>query len=634
MTRPTIGLLLEGTYPFVQGGVSSWVHQLIQGLSDYFDFRLTYIGAHPHEHPDFKYVLPKNVLSLDCFYLFDASGDFSYNPRTKKETPIKKQGRWWAKSNTKTPSRSGAAWSNQLITRLQSKAPLSTNLLKGLMASAGPSNSPFYPKGFRKLIYTQTHFLKSKTAWRKIHKDYKKLDPGGPFNHFFWHYQGLYRQVFRLAEIAQLVRPADCYHSISTGYAGFLGAVLTAASKRPFIITEHGIYTRERRIDLNDADWLANHTGQHTVFHEPTDNLMRKLWIRFFEQISITAYSQATRITTLYESNRQFQITEGAPAEKTAVIRNGIDLKLFQKDTSNSNIQKATKSKNAQATSRKRIALIGRVVSIKDVTTFIKSISLLTTKHPNIEVLIVGPCDEQPDYVKQCEVLIDLLNLKDTITLTGSQNISTLLPTLDAVVLTSISEAQPLVLLEAMACRVPVVATNVGACREIIEGFDPENPKPCGIIVPVTAPDTTAKAIGRLLGNAHLREKLGNTGRQRVEKFYSDRSMLAAYARTYISAMPQPKLKPVIHTEAKTQKAITTKRSGTKTNIARKQASKLSRSKANTPTSVSTPARRKKAVTANKQQMNALASQQRTGTDSAGPQLTAIERQRKRYVKK
>jgi glycosyltransferase involved in cell wall biosynthesis len=464
---------------------------------------------------------------MDCFYLFDATADCSYDIKNYTKLTATQQPKRRSKAKSRKPTKAGIAWGEEILTALQSKKPLSPSLLKGLVASPGPSSSSIYPTDLGNLIFTQQHFLNSEAGWHKIHKDYKRLCPESPFNHFFWHYQGLYRQVFRIAEIAQAVQPACCYHSISTGYAGFLGAALSAASGMPLIITEHGIYTRERRIDLNEADWLTAQMEQHSVFDLPTDLLVRKLWIRFFEQISLTTYAQASKITTLYESNRQFQIKEGAQETKTAVIRNGIDLTQFRR---------ISKPK-APAEQAQRIALIGRVVSIKDVTTFIKSIAILATTHPNIEVLIVGPCDEQPEYVKQCCVLIDLLNLSNTVKLTGSQDISALLPSLDVVVLTSISEAQPLVLLEAMAAEVPVVATAVGACREIIEGFDPNKPNPCGIIVPVVAPEATATAISRLLSSGHLRHKLGATGRKRVEQFYDEKHMLTAYANTYQAAL-------------------------------------------------------------------------------------------------
>lgn len=44
-------------------------------------------------------------------------------------------------------------------------------------------------------------------------------------------------------------------HSPSTGYAGFLGAMLKQVKNIPYIITEHGIYTKERKIDILNAKW-------------------------------------------------------------------------------------------------------------------------------------------------------------------------------------------------------------------------------------------------------------------------------------------------------------------------------------------------------------------------------------------
>lgn len=504
------------------------------------------------------------------------------------------------------------------------------------MASAGPCKSPFYPKDLRNVIFTKRQFIQSKTSWQKIYRDYKKLNANGPLNNFFWHYQGLYRQIFRIAEIAQHVRPANCYHTISTGYAGILGAIINAASGRPLIVTEHGLYTCERRIDLNDSGWLTARDAQHNSVHTSTNKLIQNLWTRFFEQLSFTTYQQATKITTLYDSNRLNQIREGAPAEKTSVIRNGIDLQKFKKLNQRNKFTTALPLKQADTT-KNRVALIGRVVSIKDITTFIKSISLLTVKHPNVEVLIVGPGNEQPEYVAQCRTLIELLGLEDTITLTGNQNVNQLLPSLDLVVLTSISEAQPLVLLEAMACQIPVVATNVGACREIIEGFDSHQPKPCGIVVPVTAPEATAKAMSRLLSNAHLRAKLGKTGRQRVEEFYSDKTMLAAYARTYISVLPKPSSKPEhsqaqIYTDKNTEEHIKGKIKPsikqTPQSLVRKRRAK--KGEALTSRSKHATRQSKRAIGSLKTRPKKLRIDSRATERS---ELTAIDRQKQSYKK-
>ena len=82
MTRPVgptlapgktadITLLLEGTYPFVSGGVSSWVHQIITGLPD-VDFALVFLGGSPETHDRIRYTLPKNVVHLEAHFLSEA----------------------------------------------------------------------------------------------------------------------------------------------------------------------------------------------------------------------------------------------------------------------------------------------------------------------------------------------------------------------------------------------------------------------------------------------------------------------------------------------------------------------------------------------------------------------------------
>ena len=65
-----IGLLLEGTYPYVSGGVSSWVNQIIKGFPEY-TFALCFIGSQPSDYGDMRYALPDNVVHLEVHYLHE-----------------------------------------------------------------------------------------------------------------------------------------------------------------------------------------------------------------------------------------------------------------------------------------------------------------------------------------------------------------------------------------------------------------------------------------------------------------------------------------------------------------------------------------------------------------------------------
>ena len=103
------------------------------------------------------------------------------------------------------------------------------------------------------------------------------------------------------------------------------------------------------------------------------------------------------------------------------------------------------------------------------------------------------------------------------------------------VVLTSLSESQPLTLLEAGAAGIPFVASNVGSCREIIEGARDEDPPlgRGGLITQVVAPEATAEAVGRLLADPALRRQYGETLRRRVAQSYTSEQAASAYQQLY-----------------------------------------------------------------------------------------------------
>ena len=69
---PDICLLLEGTYPYVSGGVSTWVHQIITALPD-LTFCVFFIGSEKADYTKFKYEPPANVLSVEEIYLHETA---------------------------------------------------------------------------------------------------------------------------------------------------------------------------------------------------------------------------------------------------------------------------------------------------------------------------------------------------------------------------------------------------------------------------------------------------------------------------------------------------------------------------------------------------------------------------------
>ena len=76
-----ICLLLESTYPYVRGGVSSWTHQLITGLPE-FTFAIFFIGSTRADYGDMLYELPDNVVDLQSYYIMEKKDSFP--PQARK----------------------------------------------------------------------------------------------------------------------------------------------------------------------------------------------------------------------------------------------------------------------------------------------------------------------------------------------------------------------------------------------------------------------------------------------------------------------------------------------------------------------------------------------------------------------
>ncbi len=106
---------------------------------------------------------------------------------------------------------------------------------------------------------------------------------------------------------------------------------------------------------------------------------------------------------------------------------------------------------------------------------------------------------------------------------------------IDLLVLTSISEAQPLVILEAGCAGIPTVASDVGSCRELLEGRTKEDRDlgPSGIVTRVSDPTKTAEAIVAILSNDERRLTMARAAWQRVEAYYNETDLNRDYLGLY-----------------------------------------------------------------------------------------------------
>ena len=486
-------LLLEGTFPFVAGGVSSWVNQIIRGFPE-IRFGAIFLGSRPEDYGDMRYALPDNLVHLETAYLYESQGNPPVMPvhAPKGAMPMVECVHKMFETNMKQPD--GA------------------DLFASLMDEAGPDGK-----------LSHEVFLYSPQAWEFIKKSYRSRCTDPSFVDYFWTIRHMHTPFWRLREVAMRCPKARIYHAVSTGYAGILGVLLKHRNQRPFMLSEHGIYVKERKIDLYQAQWLKDN---RSVFeHDPSRvSYFRQLWIRFFEHLGYVTYQAANDIVALYEANRQRQLLDGAPVERTSNIPNGIDIERF-----------APLRAQRPALPPPVLCLIGRVVPIKDIKTFIRAMRTVTNHLPGAEAWIAGPEDESPEYARECRELAAQLGLGDKVKFLGFQKLTELLPKVGLVVLSSISEALPLVILEGYAAGVPTLSTDVGSCRQLVFGLPGEDEAlgASGQVVRIADPEALAQAALTLLTNPDEWQRASQAAIKRVEKYYSQDMMFERYRALY-----------------------------------------------------------------------------------------------------
>ncbi|RAV13827.1 GT4 family glycosyltransferase PelF [Paenibacillus contaminans] len=464
-----ICLIAEGSYPYVTGGVSSWIHSIITQMPEK-EFIIYAIGAQTKQKGQYKYKLPPNVVEIKEIFL---------------DTYLFEDSDWGSRF------------------RLSASSKHDVRALLG---------------GEEKIDWASTFDLLRSNQFRKasdflLSKDYFDILEElcqtkynlVPFTEMFWTVRSMILPL--LLTLRHDIPKADVYHSVSTGYAGVIGALAKHVHGSPFLLTEHGIYSREREEEIIKADWVKGY--------------FKDLWIEYFYRLSGCAYEAADQVITLFSRNKEIQIELGCDPGKISVIPNGVN---------GENYENLTKAPND---GKIRIGAIVRVVPIKDIKTMLQSFALIKREVPNAELTIMGPLEEDEEYYEECMQMMEALELKDAV-FTGSVQVKDYLGQMDILMLTSISEGQPLAILEGMACSKPFVATNVGSCKELLHGLN-DGIGDAGFIAPVMHYEQIADSVIRLCKDKKLRETMGRNALERVTKYYKHKAVISGYADLYQS---------------------------------------------------------------------------------------------------
>ena len=464
-----ICIVAEGCYPYVVGGVSGWINSMICSFPN-IEFEILAIISNREGSGKFAYDLPSNVTAVYEAYLDDY--DFkSDHPRFEK----KKLSRSEYNALRSVVMGQNTEW-NVLFDLFNKKKISVDSLLMG--EDFLRIVEECYDEGFSQIV----------------------------FSDFLWTMRSIYLPLFLM--LGTKIPKADIYHCVATGYAGVLGGMAKHLYGCPLMVSEHGIYTREREEEILKATWVGG--------------VYKSIWIDQFRKMSKLAYDSADIVTSLYAHAGKLQEQIGCPKNKIVITPNGITVENFE------NIP----LKNEDEKKYIQIGAVLRVAPIKDVKTMIQAFSYAKEKVPALKLFIMGPVDEDPEYVHECYDLVRDLRVKDVV-FTGRINTREYLGRMDFTILTSISEGQPLTILESFAAHKPVIATDVGDCKGLVYGEEGDEFGDAGIITHIMNTQEISDAIVKLAESEKLRTEMGESGYKRVCEYFRVEYMKDQYKDLY-----------------------------------------------------------------------------------------------------
>lgn len=455
-SRPRVCIILEGSYPFITGGVSAWTHDLIINLPE-IDFVLFTIS--PEADMELRYELPENVVE-HCDIILNKHYESTAKPSSKK--------------------------------KLLKAVSIAHDLFKSNSHGNFEELINLIPEGF----YLYDAAVRTDTGWKMIVEANQKHNPMYAFTDYYWAWKSAHDMLFTI--IGSSLPEADIYHAISTGFAGIAAAAAKIRKNKPLILTEHGLYHKEREMEIRKSDMIRGY--------------QRDMWTRLYNGFSRICYSQADRIISLFEENRRKQHELGANPAMTEVIPNGIDLPRFC-------IEREEKEGF-------HVGLVGRVVPIKDIKTYISTAKIVLERIPGAIFYCIGPTDEDPGYYRDCEMLVKSLKIEDRFIFTGRQNVLDYYKFLDVLLLTSVREAQPLVILEGYCGGVPAVATSVGNIPEMLDYDD-------RFLAPSKDSEKLAECIQFVHDNPGEMKSINEANKQKAITFYNKIDLHKKYLQIY-----------------------------------------------------------------------------------------------------
>jgi polysaccharide biosynthesis protein PelF len=470
-------LSTEATYPFVVGGVSTWVDMLVHGLPHH-DFEVGAVVDNPHHR--IAYRPPPNV-TLHTIPLWGLELAEEYLPRRHG----------WQRALRTSPAvvrREFLPWWERLIECLVTPEADRQALGDALSAVAH---------------FAERHDLRrtlgDAAVWnllleRLVANPVHERSPLAPTMTFA---QTLYRYLLPLT----IPTPeCDVAHATAAAVCALPAVVAKYRFGTPLLLTEHGIYLRERLLDLSGKFFGT-----------------KLLFANLYRAIVELVYREADLVTPVCRYNATWEQALGVEPERIRVIYNGVDPERI--------------ASHPEPETAPTVGFVGRIDPLKDIVTLIQAFARVRAAIPAARLRLWGPVTV-PQYFEECRDWIDRLGLADAVSFEGSTNdVSVAYGSTHVICLSSISEAFPYTAVEAMLAGRPVVATAVGG---VGEAFGPARLRGLSTVVDPGDPGAMADALVAVLAASSAeRAALGTVLRTRALELFTASRMLDEYDAVY-----------------------------------------------------------------------------------------------------
>ncbi|SFG16185.1 MULTISPECIES: GT4 family glycosyltransferase PelF [Salegentibacter] len=497
MAKPSVLLIMEGTYPFNGGGVSTWAHILCNRVSN-VDFKLYSINA--SFETEYKYKLSDNINEViqvplwtpDEPYDYISYGEEYYKTVAKKE------------------------WTNDEVVA-QKFIPIFKSLLEFIYSDDRDIEDLdiiFHQLWFYFEDYDYKETIRNEQVWLTYRDTLAKFiigerNPDASLIDITIGLRWIYRFLIPLAIVN--IPKVDVSHLTLSGFPVIPALIANYKYGTPIILTEHGVFIRERLLAINNSEYPY---------------FLKSLLIRFSEAITRLVYHKAEVIISVNKFNQKWEKWYGADPSKFRIIYNGIDPEVFKPGPKPPHLKDIP-----------TVVALARIFELKDILTMIRSCAVVKRSIPEVQYLVYGDNDAVPDYTKECLELIAELGLQNNFKLMGPRNNpQEVFLEGDISILTSISEGFPYTVIESMGCGIPVVSTDVGGVKEALDNS-------CGFTCKPKDAEEIGDNVLKLLLDDDLRKSMGRNAREKVLNNFTLSKFIGEYEAIYDDIVKIPRAK-------------------------------------------------------------------------------------------